>query len=120
MEQCIDARAMDAILMGATYSGTPGLSGPGDFSAYVSDLVYVASIFKTLHQGVYLGFSSFKQLPTDFGIRGIWDDPVLPIAVFHNDQSNISAPPTVNVSYMVCACTVHTTPNTSHPYYTQY
>lgn len=45
---------------------------------------------QSLHTGVYQGFTKYKQLPTAFGIRSLWQVPSLNVSYFFGFYPNIT------------------------------
>ena len=43
-----------------------------------------------LHTGVFQGFGSYKQLPTAFGIRDLWQVPSLNVSYYYGIYPNIT------------------------------
>ncbi|GLC53515.1 hypothetical protein PLESTB_000757900 [Pleodorina starrii] len=51
-----------------------------------------------LHHGVYLGFREILRLPVRYGLRGIWDDPLLEMTIYYDLQQQQLANVTLNLS----------------------
>ena len=55
--------------------------------AILSDSFYD---LQELHSGVYQGFSAYKQLPTQYGIRNLWQVPSLNVSYYFGIYPNIT------------------------------
>ncbi|EFJ49581.1 hypothetical protein VOLCADRAFT_89940 [Volvox carteri f. nagariensis] len=85
--------------LAALYSGNsyvPGLPRFGDplseaLSTTYSELLESTKSMKDLHLGVYLGFRSLRRISASYGLRSIWDDPLLNVTLYYDlDDPNYS------------------------------
>ncbi|PNH04175.1 Tiny macrocysts protein C, partial [Tetrabaena socialis] len=93
-EIAINGRLLDTLYGGNSY--VEGLTQFGDpledtIADVYTDIKRVMAQLKELHHGVYLGFRSLRRIPTDFGLRDIWDNPSINISLFY-DQNDPAAP----------------------------
>ncbi|PNH09202.1 Tiny macrocysts protein B, partial [Tetrabaena socialis] len=88
-EIAINGRLLATLYTGNSY--VEGLTQFGDpledtIAGVYDDTKRVMAEMKTEHHGVYLGFRTLRRIPTDFGLRAIWDDPVINITLFYDED----------------------------------
>jgi hypothetical protein len=90
-EMAIDTQAINIILQNYTYPELMnGFTSTQDLISWVDGLDYVSKNFKTLHQGVYLGFTTYKRLPTKLGLADLWEKPSLNITMFYDTEPEMT------------------------------
>ncbi|PNH03659.1 Tiny macrocysts protein B [Tetrabaena socialis] len=57
----------------------------------VRGVPYICSCLAELHHGVYLGFRGLRRIPANFGLRAIWDNPLINITLFY-DENDLAHP----------------------------
>ncbi|PNH12265.1 Tiny macrocysts protein B [Tetrabaena socialis] len=93
-EIAINGRLLESLYTGDSY--VEGLTQFGDpvdetLAGVYDDTSRVMILLKEEHHGVYLGFRALRRIPTDFGLRDIWDNPILNITLFF-DENDPAAP----------------------------
>ncbi|PNH12261.1 Tiny macrocysts protein B [Tetrabaena socialis] len=93
-EIAINGRLLESLYTGDSY--VEGLTQFGDpvdetLAGVYDDTSRVMILLKEEHHGVYLGFRALRRIPTDFGLRDIWDNPTLNITLFF-DENDPAAP----------------------------
>ncbi|KAG2425298.1 hypothetical protein HXX76_013879 [Chlamydomonas incerta] len=99
-ELAINGRILDALYSNHSYSeGIPAFGDPLDeaLGGVYEDNQRLMIELKDLHHGVYLGFRNLRRISNKFGLRDIWDQPLLNISIFYDPEDGQpadTAPPT--------------------------
>lgn len=75
IEEFTDMNAHVPCALFPTCASSHGMRVLQDFKHHIDE-------FTDMHAGVFLGFKSQRQLPTSYGLRDLWEKPVLNATLF--------------------------------------